>query len=113
MSTPGAAISGLRVWVTATGPRLENSAVVSSRSTAPTVSTPGTQPGEETVWVLGPALPAAMTNSVCVFFESSAVAWAIGSSQSPIVGLPRLMETTSAFWSTAHCMPAMIQESRP
>lgn len=99
--------------MTATGPRLENDAVVSSRSTAPTVSTSGTQPGEETVSVPEPALPAAMTNRVWVFCESCFVAWAIGSVQSPIAGLPKLMETTSACWSTAHCIPAMIQESRP
>src|SRR6478752_5219164 len=113
MLTPGAVISGLRVCDPITGPRLENWAVVSSRSTAPTVSTLGAQPGEETVLNVGPELPAAITNKVPLFCASSSAATLIGSVQSVGSGLPRLMETTSAFWSTAHCMPAMIQDSAP
>ena len=61
MPTPGAEISGLRLWSTAVGPRLENHAGTSSRSTAPTVSTAGAQPGAETVLFAEPLLPAAMT----------------------------------------------------
>ncbi len=113
IATPGAAISGLRVCEPVTGPRLEKFAVESSRSTAPTVSTPGAQPGEETVLREGPRFPAATTNNVSLFCASSAAAWAIGSVQSPGSAEPRLMETTSALFSTAHSMPAMIQEIAP
>ncbi|CAM5256546.1 hypothetical protein SFIMM107S_01148 [Streptomyces griseus] len=113
IATPGAAISGLRVCETIAGPRLEKFAVESSRSTAPTVSTPGAQPGEETVFRDGPRFPAATTNNVPLFLPSSVAARLIGSVQSVGSALPRLMETTSAFWSTAHSMPAMIQEAAP
>lgn len=62
----------------------------------------------------GPVLPAAMTNRVFSLVRaSSSVACAIGSVQSVRAGLPRLIETTSAPWSTAHCMPAMIHEVSP
>lgn len=86
---------------------------MSSRSTAPTVSTLGAQPGEDTVLLPGPELPAAMTKRVPLLLARASVAAAIGSSQDSWEGSPRLMETTSALLSTAHCMPAMIHESRP
>ncbi len=112
MPTPGAAISGLRVCWSPAGPRLEKAAVRSSRSTAPTVRTEAAQPGEETVLLPGPELPAAMTKSgPC--WESRSAAAASGSSQAVWEGSPRLMETTSALARAAHSMPAMIHESRP
>ena len=67
----------------AAGPRLEKVAVASSRSTAPTVSAAGAQPGDETVLLLGPVLPAAMTNRLLLVVESCCAADASGSVQSP------------------------------
>ncbi|MDQ0894335.1 hypothetical protein QFZ26_001890 [Agromyces ramosus] len=114
MPTPGAVISGFSTWVPATGPRLEKSAVVSSRSTAPTVSAAGAHPGVDTVLSAGPSLPAAITKRLSLVSESDWVAMAIGSTH-PSTGpvLPRLMDTTSAPCATAHSMPAMIPEVDP
>ena len=59
-----------------------------------------------------PMLPAAMTNSESDVADSSSTAVLSGSvpSETPP---PRLMLTTSAPWSTAHCMPARTIESSP
>ena len=96
------------------GPRLENHAGTSSRSTAPTVSTAGAQPGAETVLFAEPLLPAAMTKRLGLCVASSCAADDIGSSQAAGAALlPRLMEMTSAPCATAHSMPPMIIESEP
>ncbi|OEJ34324.1 hypothetical protein BGK67_25955 [Streptomyces subrutilus] len=76
--TPGAAISGLRVCWRPAGPRLEKTAVASSRSTAPTVSTLGAQPGEETptsgLFPGAPSLGCAADGPTAVTARTAAVA---------------------------------------
>ncbi len=108
MPTPGAVISGLRPLSPRRGPRLENSARLSARSTAPTVSAAAAAPGAPTVRA-APELPAATTKSAPVSAVRSFTAWLIGSV--PSVGSPpRLMLTTFAPEWAAHSMPAMMDE---
>ncbi len=64
MSTPGAVMSGLMTPPPSRGPLLEKSAILLSRSTAPTVNAASALPGDPTVRASGPELPAAITNNV-------------------------------------------------
>jgi hypothetical protein len=64
--TRGAVTSGLTAPSSERGPRLENEASESSRSTAPTVGAASAAPGVPTVDAPGPALPAATTKSAPV-----------------------------------------------
>ncbi len=109
MSTPGPVMSGLGV-PSRFGPRLEKSAIRSCLSTAPTVSAVGALPGDQIVRRPSPELPAATTNRALP--ESRAMAASIGSTPG-VSGEPRLMLTTCAPWSTAHCMPATMPEMSP
>ena len=111
MSTPGAEMSGFMPPEPASGPVLENQARLSCLSVAATVSADAAAPGVE--MVSGPALPAAMTNRVPYCAERASTVWDIGSLPSDGTVSPRLMLTTSAPDSAAHCMPAMTQESWP
>jgi hypothetical protein len=83
-------------------------------STAPTVSAASAAPGLATVCALGPALPAAITNSAPVCAVRSFTAWLIGSVPSLAEPEPRLMLTIRACstW-VAHSIPSMIHESNP
>ena len=104
-------ISGFRVGRPSDRPAAgEDRGGTSSRSTAPTVSTAGAQPGAETVLFAGPVVAGGDDEeAVAAASESACAASAIGSSQrrrAPV--LPRLMETTSAPCATAHSMPPMI-----
>ncbi len=109
MSTPGAVMSGLIALFVQRGPREENSASLSSRSTAPTVRAASADAGEP---IGPPELPAATTNSapLCSVIRSSASD--IGSVPSSGHELPRLMLITRALVA-AHSMPAMMSLSRP
>ena len=113
MSTPGAVMSGFTARSPTRGPRLENGANASSRSTAPTVSALVALPGEPTVLApFSPELPADTTNSVPVSSVSAFTAWLSGSV--PSVGSPpRLMLTTSAPDRAAHSIPASTHDSMP
>ena len=95
MSTPGAMTSGFRPPSPMRGPRLENHAVVSLPSTAPTVSAASAAPGEVIVPGPSPELPAATTNRVSDVADSSSIAWLNGSVPS-LTSPPRLRFTTSA-----------------
>ena len=79
MSTPGAMTSGFRAPSPMRGPRLENHAVVSLASTAPTVSAASAAPGEVIVPGPSPELPAATMNRVSHVADSSSIAWLNGS----------------------------------
>ena len=111
MSTPGAVMSGLMAPSPMRGPTLEKSASWSSRSTAPTVSAASALPGEPTVPSCGPELPAAITKSVPYCSDSELTASSSGST-SGVSPPPRLRFAMSAPCSAAHCMPAMIPDSR-
>ncbi|ROP37471.1 hypothetical protein EDD40_2784 [Saccharothrix texasensis] len=108
-STPGAVMSGLTAPSPTRGPRLENAAMPSCRSTAPTVSAASALPGE--LIVSGrELLPAAITNSTPVRADSVFTASSNGSS-SAVSPPPMLRFTMSAPCSAAHCMPATIADS--
>lgn len=77
MSTPGAAMSGFMPPEWASGPVLEKDASRSCLSVAATVSAAAAAPGAE--MLSGPALPAAMTNSVPYCAESASTICDIGS----------------------------------
>ncbi len=109
MSTPGAVMSGLTAPSPVRGPRLENTARLSSRSTAPTVSAASALPGEPTVSA-APELPAAITNSVPYWAESVFTASSSGST-SGVSPPPRLRFATSAPCSAAHTIPLRIHDS--
>nr|WP_163571746.1 hypothetical protein [Fodinicola feengrottensis] len=110
MSTPGATTSGFTV-APRPGPRLENSAIWSWLSTAPTVSASSASPGDPMVARVGPLFPAAITKSAPVLAVRLCTASAIGSSPS-VAAPPRLMLTTRACSVVAaHSIPAMMSES--
>ncbi len=109
MSTPGAVTSGFTPPV-AVGPRPENAATTSERSTAPTLNALRALPGEEIDPAPGPSFPAAATNSIPFSRESRSTASSRGSVSGVSVS-PRLRLTTCAPWSAAHCIPARIAES--
>ncbi len=113
MFTPGAVISGLIAKSSLRrGPRLENEAILSAESTAPTVSAEVAAPGAAMVYRPGPELPAATTNSVPYWAVSSLAAWLSGSVPSVGLWLPRLMLTTrTCSVAACHCIAAMISES--
>lgn len=108
MSLPGPEISGFTAGLPR-GPREENGDIAPDLVTEPTVSAASAAPGALMVW--SPLLPAAMTKSVPCSAESRSTAADNGSVPSDAAVWPRLMLTTPASWSTAHCMPARIQES--
>ncbi len=111
MSTPGAVMSGLMALSAIRGPRLENGAIASAASTAPTVSAASAEPGLPRVVSPGPEFPAAITNSAPLDADRASTACSIGSVPGLSDGAPRLMLTMSAPWSTAHRMPSRIAES--
>ena len=106
--TPGAVRSGLSA-PSMRGPRLEKSASSSDLSTAPTVRAESALPGE-LIDRSAKSLPAAMTNSTPNSAVRFSTACSIGSTSS-VSNPPRLMFTTSAPCSAAHCIPARIHDS--
>ncbi len=111
-ATPGAVRSGLTAPSPIRGPALENSAIRSSSSTAPTVSAASALPGEATVPRSGPLLPEATANRTPFSAETLFTCASIGSIPAESA-LPRLMLMTSAPWATAQSTPAMMPESSP
>ncbi|RPK83889.1 hypothetical protein EES45_05505 [Streptomyces sp. ADI97-07] len=111
MPTPGAVMSGFSE-PSAVGPVLENSAIRSLRSTAPTVSAEAALPGEPIVEAPGPSLPAAITKSMPLLADMRSTAASSGSF-SAVSSPPRERLATRAPLSAAHCIPAMMPESSP
>ena len=94
-------------WSRRRGPRLENSASRSRRSTAPTVSAASAEPGAPMVVRPRPVVAGARRRKHAGRALSALTARLSGSV--PLVGSPpRLMFTTRAPCATAHSMPAMI-----
>ncbi len=110
--TPGAAMSGLKAPSPNRGPRLEKEAISSSRSTAGTVSASSAAPGNPTVPLPGPLLPAATTKRVPVVRLIWLSAW-LDTSVPSVAPPPRLMLTTLAPERPAHSMPAMMSDVHP
>ena len=109
---PGPTSSGFNAPDRTSGPWLENhdSSPVGS-STEPTVSALAAAPGDPMVSG-DDELPAATTNSAPVSSAIRSSASDMMSVPSEPCGVPRLIDTMSAR-SPAHCMPAMIHDSRP
>ncbi len=86
------------------GPRELNEAMTSFLSTAPTVITLGSSPGQATDLAPGPLLPAAMTQVTPALMAASRAS----SLACECVLLPSDMEMTWAPFWTAHWMPLMM-----
>ena len=95
MFTPGAERSGLMV-MSGVGPRELNDASAPLSSTAPTVTAYGETPGDATVFMDGPELPAATTTTT----PASTALWTAMQTGSPTSPCPpRLMLMTSTLSS--------------
>ena len=121
--TPGATTSGFASLPRA-GPRLEKSAITSSRmltvrlsSIAPTVTADGLIPGVVIVARSGPEFPAAIATNIPSFHSLSTAATKGSFLKDPVARPPSERETTfilnSFLLSKTHCIPAAMSDACP